>query len=509
MRRLWRSLRGFGGVPSLGSSWESRLAHGVLWSTVATGVNYVAALTVLAVTGRLLGPAGYGAFGIVTSTVAMFGVLAGLGLGLAATKFVAELRAVDPARAGRVAGQVIALSLVAGIVVGALMAVLAPWLAAVSLGAPSLTGALRLGCLLLVVSAVQGAQAGALAGLEAFRAVARNNVIRGIVGIPLGILGAWWGGVPGAVVAATLTVAIGCWLNQRALRNACARTGITLGHRFEGDDLRHLWSFSLPALIAGAAVLPAQWLASAALARTGDGYEQLGLLAAANNWKSLITFLPVALAGAAMPALASLRGSGGSRELEVAHGLNQMVLWPIAVVTMLLAAPIMGTYGDAFRAGRVMFVVIVGGTAIGFVGNALGTLITSQGRMWLGAAQNLSFGIVLVGVSVMNVDRHGALAVALGTGAAYALLLTWTVIYLRLRGSITSSLVLRTLVGGALMAGATVVLGFVPATLAVWLTLPAAVIALAVAVGLIEPTLRRSLGRRLLNGLRAPAVGVS
>ena len=45
------------------------------------------------------GQEGFGALGMIQSTAGMLGVLAGLGLGITATKYVSELRRLDPLRA--------------------------------------------------------------------------------------------------------------------------------------------------------------------------------------------------------------------------------------------------------------------------------------------------------------------------------------------------------------------------------------------------------------------------
>jgi O-antigen/teichoic acid export membrane protein len=52
----------------------------------------------------MLGKTGYGELGMIQTTVGMFGVFAGFGLGVTATKHVAEFRRSDPARAGRIIG---------------------------------------------------------------------------------------------------------------------------------------------------------------------------------------------------------------------------------------------------------------------------------------------------------------------------------------------------------------------------------------------------------------------
>ena len=89
----------------LASPIQRRVTAGASWSLLgavgAQGSNLVAAIIVA----RSLGRVGLGEFGMVTSTVITLGVLAELGLGSTATKYVAELRVAHPDRAGRVLGK--------------------------------------------------------------------------------------------------------------------------------------------------------------------------------------------------------------------------------------------------------------------------------------------------------------------------------------------------------------------------------------------------------------------
>ena len=139
-----------------------RLARGAFWSLAGALISRGLGLAAWIIVARVLGKEGFGELGIIQSTVGMFGVLAGFGLGMTATKHVAEFRATDPARAGRIIGMSAVVAFVsAGIMTGLLFA-LAPWLADRALAAPHLAGLLRLGSLLLLFNALNGAQTGAL-----------------------------------------------------------------------------------------------------------------------------------------------------------------------------------------------------------------------------------------------------------------------------------------------------------------------------------------------------------
>ncbi|HKP48792.1 MAG TPA: oligosaccharide flippase family protein, partial [Gemmatimonadales bacterium] len=241
-------------TPSPPISLGTRFVQGAWWSLIGMGAAQGLAVVASIVTARLLGKVTFGEFGMVTGTVGAFGMLAGLGLGLTATKFVAERRATDPARAGHVLGLVVQVALISGGAVALILFAAAPWLAAKTLNAPQLTDELRVGCVLLFLNTLDGVQTGALAGLEAFKATTRVSIIRGLLTFPLLIAGVWFFGLMGAVVSSVVVGAVGWWLSQRALRNECVRAGVPITYQGVRADLPILWSFSLPALLSALVV---------------------------------------------------------------------------------------------------------------------------------------------------------------------------------------------------------------------------------------------------------------
>jgi len=69
-----------------------RLAKGVFWSMAGAVISRGLMLAATVFVARMLGKNVYGELGMIRSTVGMFGVFAGFGLGLIATKQVAEFR---------------------------------------------------------------------------------------------------------------------------------------------------------------------------------------------------------------------------------------------------------------------------------------------------------------------------------------------------------------------------------------------------------------------------------
>src|SRR5262249_53495765 len=89
---------------------HGRLARGTFWTLLGTLVAQGASLVSSIIAARLLGPAGYGELGMVRSTMLLLSIPAGTGLGIVASKYVAQYRDVDPARAGRLIGLLLALA---------------------------------------------------------------------------------------------------------------------------------------------------------------------------------------------------------------------------------------------------------------------------------------------------------------------------------------------------------------------------------------------------------------
>jgi O-antigen/teichoic acid export membrane protein len=230
-------------APGTHPSLTIRFAKGASWSLLGMGAAQGLALTASLIAARLLGQVSFGEFGMVTSTVGAFGMLAGLGLGLTATKYIAERRMVNPTGAGQIVGLITQVAAVSGGTVALILFAIAPWLAARTLNAPNLSEELRIGCILLFLNTLDGMQVGVLAGLEAFRAITRVSVVRGLLSFPLLIAGIWFFGLRGAVVATVIVAAIGWLLSQAALRTECVRAGVPISYRGTRTDLPYCGSF--------------------------------------------------------------------------------------------------------------------------------------------------------------------------------------------------------------------------------------------------------------------------
>ena len=438
-RKVLRRIAAHPGVPGFlrglvarleGSSLAYRLAHGAFWSLTGTALSRLLAVAASMVTARFLGKAGFGEFGILSSTVLTFQTFATLGIGMTATRYVAELRATDPARAGRILGLSAVVSTAAGLLVTVSLWVFASWLATHTLGAPQLAGPLRIAGLALLFTTISSAQQGALAGFEAFRRITWLNVWSGLIGLPLAVVGVWLWSLDGAVWAMVATAAVQWLLTGVAVRQSAAEDRIAVDLRGFWQERSVLWRFSLPALAQGIMVSPVSWAATAILVNQPGGYSEMGAYSAANQWYAAVLFLPSALGVAVLPVLTERIGqadnAGARKVLRMVVAMNAAVVAPILLAGSVSSPWIMRMYGPSFAAAwpTLLVVLVTAGVVVAL--NPVGNLLGATNRLWLGFWMNAGWAVVMLAATVLLV-RWGAFGVALARLVAYGVHAIWTV----------------------------------------------------------------------------------
>ena len=396
-------------------SLRGRFARGAVWSLFGAVMSQGSILAASVITARLLGRERFGEYGMIQSTVGMFGVFAGMGLGLTATKYVAELRVTNPDRAGSMIALSTAVALGTGTTAVVALLALAPWLAAHTLNASHLSAELRIGAGVLFLNALNGTQTGALAGFEAFRTIARVNLIRGVLTLPFAVAGVLLWNLRGAVVALVAAAALGWILNHIAIHTECRRNGVSVRWESFWSDHVILWKFSLPAFLAGAMTGPAMWAASSILVNQPRGYAEMGVFSAANQWRTAVLFLPALLSQPLLSMLSNV-GVGDLGSFRKLLRANLLLSFGLSV---LMAAPIifcsswiMKAYGRSFLVGRPVLVLLVLAAVISSTASVIGQAIASLDRMWWAFVLNFVWALVLLASAVLLVPRYGALGLA-------------------------------------------------------------------------------------------------
>ncbi|UHD16238.1 oligosaccharide flippase family protein [Thiocapsa bogorovii] len=397
------------------------MAKGVFWSLAGSAISRGLMLCAMVLVARMLGTTVYGELGMIHTTVGMLGAFAGFGLGLTATKHVAQFRRSDPERTGRIIGLSGLFAMGTGGLIALGLFIFAPWLAEHTINAPHLAGVLRISALIVFINALNGAQTGALAGFEAFKTIARVNLLVGLTSFPFLVIGAYLGGLTGAVWALALNLGFNWLFNHIALRQEAHRSNVPLKFQNCRQEVPILWAFSLPATLSGIIVGPVLWVCYAFLANTPNGYAQLGFFTAAMVFQKAVWFVATNLNN---PLLAIVCNRTFDPEGKLAR-LNILSTWSLGLVLAvpLLTFPMIPEYvfGSEFKAEdfRITFAIVMAYTCVRLYKDALSRVLVAKSLLWLSVLSNTVWGAIALFVGYRAV-QWGAM------GLAFSLLIAYT-----------------------------------------------------------------------------------
>ncbi|AGL16326.1 lipopolysaccharide biosynthesis protein [Actinoplanes sp. N902-109] len=373
-----------------------------------------------------LGPAGYGAFAFLATSAVLVSACGVLGFGPLLTRAMAA----DPeTRTARLAAAVLIVS--TGLTLGAgLVLVAGAWLTGVAVlhgtAAPAvLVWALGTSGATILTAVFTGHRLfGAAALLTVARAVLAGTAALGAaVGTGNPSLAALAAG--GAEVLLALA-GLG-WLR---------RTG-----RVAPVPVRLLRvvvaGLARPALAAGVASLAIQgalWLTQNLLLSGPGGLADNGAFALAGRLSLVVSMLPLALGGAAVPYLSRVaepaRGHALARQIT-AWGLVLAV--PVAALLAGLAPAVNRWFGPGY-AGYAPTTTLMAVTGVAVAANSvLGSVAVGLGtiRDWI--VSDLLLAVVLAGAALMLVPRYGSQGAALAHLAGYGASAACLAVRLRLK----------------------------------------------------------------------------
>jgi O-antigen/teichoic acid export membrane protein len=365
---------------------QAELATVAGWAFAAAFIARSSNLLALVICARLLPQEQFGQVAIIQSTVGMFGPIAGLGLSMTTTKFLAEHRDRNPERAGRILTLSLTLAAVAGLFMTGALILLAPQLATRGLASARLSGPLMQGSGLLFLGVIEAVQIGALSGLEAFSRIARLSAWNGVLSVPVISLLAYTKGAPGAIAGLTIALAWSCVLNGIMLHAECRKWGIRPSFSGWMSEKNVLFMFSLPSYLSGIAVAPITWMTGALLVRQSGGLVEMALFSAADRFRYLLIFLPIAVSRIAVPALSRLRSAGDHGGYRDAFrwnlALGVFATAPPALLCIALSRPLMSLFGGAFGRGWPVLAILAFSAVPTVLNTQLGAALLSDNRAW-------------------------------------------------------------------------------------------------------------------------------
>lgn len=415
-----------------------RLFSGAIWSVAGSALASGLMLIAMMLVARVLGKEAYGKFVVVQSTLGMVGTFAGFGIGAAATRYVAKLRASDTDRLGHILALTERTTIAFGVIGTVGLALSSEYISTHVLNSPTLTAPLALAAVSVFFSAIDGYQKSVLIGVEAMRTLALGAIAAAVVSVPVIVLASSLFGISGAAAALVLSAAVQALVSRMQMTRQLRKCKLVLRGGGCLREWRILRDFALPSLLATILVTPVHWMCQMLLVSSQNGYAHVAVLGVAMQWFNAAMFVPNIAGRIVLPVLTEQLAIGenaqAAKVLKLTILANVAFALPLALIVAFVSPWLILAYGPEFEGSGVTLAVVGFVACLAVSAQPLGQFLAAENRMWIGAALNCAWAFVYITGAWMMTGK-GALGIVLAMGLAYIAHTAWvaTLAFQRLR----------------------------------------------------------------------------
>lgn len=385
----------------------------ILGSFISKGINFVS----IAWIARTLGPEMFGEYNVIQTTVGMFGTVSGLGLGLAATKLIAEFRDRDIIKVGRIISTLYLLSFIISFVVAIVFFSTAGFVSNSLLNNDRLTLLLQITSVIVVFDAINGVQNGVLSGFEAFKEMTFIGIIAGIISAPLLMIGVFYYGLVGLTVMLLFSRLINVVANRIYLQKKFKFYSIHVTPQMNKDILKSIFDIGIPSFLSSLSTSSFNWGTTSLFVNQPLGYQSIGTYNTANQLRTIVLLLPDSAGKVTMPQLANSFGNQDLKKFKktvvVTFFWNLILSVVPAVVLFFFGGLFQEFFGARFNLNNyLILIVLVTGILIA-LNNAIGYILICSNLIWYDFILRIFWGFALILLILFYGRYNGALGYAI------------------------------------------------------------------------------------------------
>lgn len=375
----------------------TRILKGASWIIFGSVLSKILLLIASIIVARILGKYTYGELGILRSTINSFAMIASMGLGITATKFIAENLQKDKTDIGGIIAFTIRMSIIFSVIISFLIIFFSGSLSLI-IEAPHLKFELITCAFVLFFIALNGAQLGILAGFEKFDSIAKGALVGAFFGVIMQIVGAYFFGIQGVIFGLGTNYLIMFFYYRFQIQKIANSQNITI--KFFGfKKFKDIFlKISLPAALGGLLVSPVFWLCNTIVVKQPNGFEEMAVLDASMQWQQIILFIPTTLSQLLLPILSSF--SNDPDNFKKSFNFNFIINITIALVTfffvLIFSDRILNLYGKSFSEGTVLLILLCAATIPMICSGLIGKLLIAKNKVWVSFTFNLIWGVTIL-----------------------------------------------------------------------------------------------------------------
>ena len=388
---------------------EQKFVYGVIINILVAALSRIAALISAIISARLLGKVFYGQLGVINNTITLVSILSGLGLGITTIKYVSEYKDKDIDKVSRIISFSLLASLFSGIVVSLIIVIFSNYISSNLIGDPNFKKYIEISMIMVITGNFVSTQNGVIIGLELYKQLAKASIINSLALVILQPLLIYKFKLDGAIYSMIICSIINVLNNINILRAGFKKNHIKISKNniFEGKII--LYRFSLPLLLSSIITSVPVWLINARIASSTNGFSELGIFNAANQWKSLILFLPNTISQLIIPIITQKYEKKDTHSLYKITNKSSFLLIciivPISLIIVIFSKWIMSRYGLSFKNSFNILILVVITSSILAIINPYEQIIVASDNIWGGFVTNCIWATLFIIFNFMTKER--------------------------------------------------------------------------------------------------------
>ena len=161
------------------------------------------------------------------------------------------------------------------------------------------------------------------------------------------------------------------------------------------------------------------------LVHQSNGFAEMALFSAADRFRYVLIFIPLAVSRIAMPALSRFRAEQNHGAYRSAFqwnlGFSLLATVPAVVICALVSPRLMGLFGEGFTQGWPVLALLAVSAVPTVLNMQLGAALLSCGKAWTRTGVDGLLAVTFLGAAWFAVPRWSAV------GLAGAFLLSYTI----------------------------------------------------------------------------------
>jgi len=398
-----------------------RVSKAIIFGVGGAVSSRVLMMLTTVVVARVLSKDLYGKYSLINSTVQLFVLFAGMGIGATLNRYTALYYKSDKKKVGQIITTLYIFTILLSLALSVTLFIISKSISLWTTNNIELTGYFRLTAGTVFFTAISSIEQSILQGMEKYKTNAKIQIITCMISLIFSSIFVFLLNLKGSIIALLLTQILNFVLLRKAVKKELEINNIQLEICFNNEIKDAILHFTIPSFISSIFVLPVTWLNNMLLVKY-SGFSEMAIFSIALQWFTILTYIPNQL-GQVRPIYTDYYARNKKSELKniiyKLTGYSTGLVVIISLGILIFGRYILLMYGSSYVNNYLIFAIMILTSVIVASQSQVGALIQASGKMWLGFFLNIIWAFILY-ISFYFMRDLGSLGYAIAYSISYA-----------------------------------------------------------------------------------------